>query len=262
MNVRRVTSTLWTGADLLDLVAPRDCVACASPGRVLCRPCEGALASAVGWTDQKRVEVPVAVGGPFTGVLGEVVRSYKDGSRSLVSPLARVLLPALRYAAEQAERDRSSGDGSDDRVVSIVSIPASRRADWARGEDILTRVVTRAVGALRREGWRVRQRSLLTPGRVVADQRGLSAQQRRVNIVGSLQLDPREVQRWVGAGRSSIVVVDDVLTTGATLREAVRVLGQVMDKQIISGAVIAATTPRQGERPAAGEFPRRVDERP
>lgn len=237
------------GADLLDLVAPRDCVACASPGRVLCGPCEAVLADAVGWTDGERVGVPVSVGGPFAGVLGEVIRAYKDGARSMAGPLARVLLPALRDAVERAERGRSSTHRAE---VSIVSIPASRRAGWVRGEDILARVVARAVVALRREGWQVVQRPLLAPGRAVADQRGLSAQRRRVNVAGSLRLDTREVQRWVGEGRPSIVVVDDVLTTGATLREAMGVLGRAMDRvtdvmgrEILGGAVIAATTPRQ-----------------
>ncbi len=250
MNLGKLSATRTMGADLLDLVAPRDCVACASPGRVLCGRCGAALAASAGWTDRERVAVPVSVGGPFSGVLGEVIRAYKSGARSLAGPLAGVLLPALRDAVERAERGRSSAQRAE---VSIVSIPASRRAGWVRGEDILTRVVTRSVGALRREGWRVRQRPLLAPGRAVADQRGLSAQRRRVNVAGSLQLDVREVQRWVGEGRPPIVVVDDVLTTGATLREAMGVLGRamdratdVMDREILGSAVIAATTPRQG----------------
>lgn len=240
-------------ADLLDVVAPRDCVSCQRPGRILCPECRGVFAGLAPWTDSERVGVPVSVGGAFSGVLGDALRAYKadrNGVRGLAQPLTEVFLPAVRQAVSRAAG--SDGRGlRRTRQVAIVSIPASRRAHWVRGEDILGRVVAGVADELNREGWPVRRWSLLEPGRAVADQRGLSAQRRRVNVTGSMRVAPRELLRWSRAGQGGVVIVDDVLTTGATLREAVRVLGGAGVGTVAAGAVIAATTSHRSpdERP-------------
>ena len=80
-----------------------------------------------------------------------------------------------------------------------------------------------AAGRLRREGLPVpvRVAPVLRLRRRVQDQSVLSVAERRANLAQAL-----EVPSWAAAGVAgrTCVVVDDVLTTGATLAEAVRAL--------------------------------------
>ena len=58
----------------------------------------------------------------------------------------------------------------------------------------------------------------------VADQAGLDAAGGRANLAGSMSCPPSALRRLAGQRRARFVVCDDVLTTGATAREAQRAL--------------------------------------
>jgi predicted amidophosphoribosyltransferase len=77
--------------------------------------------------------------------------------------------------------------------------------------------------------------------RRVADQAGLTAADRATNLSGALRV--RQDLRGL-----RVVVVDDVITTGATLAEAARAL-RAAGAEVPAAAVIAAT-----ERHAGGPF--------
>ncbi|KIF72634.1 phosphoribosyltransferase, partial [Streptomyces sp. AcH 505] len=78
--------------------------------------------------------------------------------------------------------------------------------------------------------------------RVVADQAGLGARQRQANLSGALEVAVGGA-RLLESGRA--VLVDDVMTTGASLAEAARALHSAIRPGIpgfgqVSAAVIAA----------------------
>jgi predicted amidophosphoribosyltransferase len=71
---------------------------------------------------------------------------------------------------------------------------------------------------------------------VVADQSGLGASRRAENLAGSLRAVPSRTSR--------VVVVDDLVTTGATLVEATRALG-AGGHDVVGAAVLGATARRK-----------------
>jgi predicted amidophosphoribosyltransferase len=94
--------------------------------------------------------------------------------------------------------------------------------------------------------------SLLERGRETQSQTGLSAEQRRANVRGAF----RVVQPTTIRGRD-ILLVDDVFTTGTTVRECARVLRRAGAARVLVATVARALKPATtvAELPAA-EQPR------
>jgi predicted amidophosphoribosyltransferase len=93
---------------------------------------------------------------------------------------------------------------------------------------------------LRRAGVPVRVVPVLRGARGLADQAGLDAAARAANLAGALRL-VHGGERLV-AGRA-VVVVDDVVTTGATLAECGRCL-RAAGAVVVGAATVAATSRR------------------
>lgn len=220
--------------DLVDLVLPRDCAGCAAPGRTLCRACARALTGAPRWhrpTPAPPGLPPLSAAAAYDGVVRRVLLAHKeDGRTALAAPLGHALAGAAQV----------HGPG-----VVLVPVPSARATVRARGHDHARRI---AVAAGRRLG--APSSALLVPVRVVADQSGLDAASRADNLAGALR-----------ARRSlhgiDVVVVDDVVTTGATLTEAARAL--TAGGARVRGAAVVAATARRAP-PGAGPLSRPTGE--
>jgi predicted amidophosphoribosyltransferase len=107
-----------------------------------------------------------------------------------------------------------------------------------------------AARALRATGRTVAVARLLRPRAGLADQAGLTADQRHANLAGSMASPARAVRR-LRLPRAHVVVCDDVLTTGATAREAQRAL-EVAGVPVLAVAAVAATVRRSVPGPRPG----------
>jgi predicted amidophosphoribosyltransferase len=110
----------------------------------------------------------------------------------------------------------------------LVPVPSSRRSVRVRGHDPMLRVARVTAAVLRREGGSVQVLPVLRHRRRVADQSGLDTAARQANLAGSLHVPGGLISSF---REGSLVVVDDVVTTGATLCEAARALGDARASQ-------------------------------
>ncbi|MEU8978235.1 ComF family protein [Streptomyces sp. NPDC048309] len=123
--------------------------------------------------------------------------------------------PANRFRA--GPRDVG---GAGPGPVLLVPVPSSRRAVRARGHDPARRIALAAAGELRRTGTPARVLCVLRQRRAVADQSGLNSRQRLENLAGALEVVTGGARLLAEGGR--VVLVDDLMTTGASLTEASR----------------------------------------
>lgn len=98
----------------------------------------------------------------------------------------------------------------------------------------MQRIARSAARQLSRAAGPVRVLPVLRQRRPVADQSGLTARQRSANLAGALEALPGSGEVLAG-GQS--VLVDDVMTTGATLVEAMRAVGAA-GAEVTGAAVI------------------------
>ena len=206
--------------DALAVVAPTECSGCGAPDRGLCIDCRAELAPVTTSVDLSGIPVWAAL--DYGSVPRSVLVAFKDGGRTDAAP---VLARALRAAIASALRDCRGGDPG----IRIATIPSTRAAFRRRGYRPVELLLARSG---------LRSERVLRPVRRAADQASLGAAERALNRAGSLRCLPS------AAGRTYLLV-DDILTTGSTLREAARALRRA-GASVVGAAVVARTERRDG----------------
>ncbi|GAB7033173.1 phosphoribosyltransferase family protein [Streptomyces sp. NPDC021749] len=245
--------------ELAGLVLPVDCAGCGRPRTELCGRCRRALGR--DGRGARRVRPRPAppglpgvwAGAPYADEVRAVLLAHKErGALRLAGPLGRVLAGAVRGLWRGNE-------------LLLVPVPSARRSVAGRGHDPVRRIALAAARELRRPGAAARRTGVATSGagvgegagapprahvlpahvlpalqqlRLVADQAGLSAPERLANLAGALGVRAGAERLLSG---QPVVLVDDLVTTGATLAEAARAVAAAGGR-VIGAAVVAAPT--------------------
>ncbi|MGY0006855.1 ComF family protein [Micromonospora sp. I033] len=222
---------LWS--DLTDLVLPAGCAGCGErvPGlrQGFCPRCVSeleTLAPAPTRPDPAPAGLPPCVAlGPYGGALRNGLLAYKErGRHGLARPLGALLAEVVAAAVGPPG------------PVTLVAVPDTARAARARYGDHLDRLTRHAAARLRAAGWPVRVlrplRALPRPDSVALDSAGRAAA-----AEAAFRL------RRAGGAAGPVVLLDDIVTTGATLAAVSRILHDAgMTPKV--AAVLAATQKR------------------
>jgi predicted amidophosphoribosyltransferase len=240
---------------LLDLFLGSTCAVCGLAGRALCEGCSRALPqrAATCWPSPTPPGLahPVATG-EYDGPLKLLVNAHKEQHRfALAGPLGDLLATSVLVHTGPPPAGGASSTGPTGPEVLLVPVPSRAAVVRRRGHDPLLRVARRAAARLRGLGIQTAVAGLLRSVRAAEDQAGLGAAARATNLAGSMTCPASRARRSDPRHRSPpplVVVVDDVITTGATVREAQRAL-EAAGVEVAGIAAVAATR-RTTARPA------------
>lgn len=212
---------------LLDLFFPPKCAFCERVGvHGMCGKCEKAL---------PRMETALREGAGFgscavplkyEGVVREALLRFKfHGARSAAEGLGMLL---ARCAAEEL------GGAFDVVTWAPVSDKRFRKRGYDQSE-LLAREAAKQ--------WDTEPVRLLRKHRDTPPQSGLGADERRGNVIGVYEAANVEAIK-----NARILLIDDIVTTGSTLSECVRVLKDAGAQSVVCACVASATTQTHCER--------------
>ncbi|ROZ62618.1 ComF family protein [Kocuria soli] len=264
-----VTGVIATG---LEPVLPVECVVCREPGAALCRSCRRLLHRST--AHPARVEhyarhadgLPIVAAGTYEHELATCLLAMKQAGRTdLLPELGPVLLRAVRAAlGTPGPVDDTAGP----RRVDLVPIPTSARALRRRwfdpvgellsagrpgvnlppGTSVTPWLVHRSRdpdGAIRE----LAQRLHLGPRAEAGAQKARSADARvRSGAQNFRVATGRRLPSGRRAQPGAVVLIDDVVTTGATLSRACRTLRDA-GAEVLGAVVLAAAHTPTGNMP-------------
>ena len=188
-------------ASLRELIFPVRCLGCDQLGISICSQCRKFWHPRIikTWSHSKE-KFPIYSSIPYSPIAGKVLLSAKENSLELADNLlSTALLHSLRGAQSQHQIDF------------LVPIPSRKSVARKRGRQFIS-VLSKRIG----ESENLPTEEILTHTRKVRDQSNLDAKDRAAN------LDKALISLRFLSGKA--VLIDDLVTTGATLHEAARAL--------------------------------------
>jgi len=227
--------TMNSFAAVLDMVLPSHCAGCdrsddAQPRvRGLCADCVTTVRQEAPLEWNLSREVRAFAAATYDGVVRAILLNYKEHGRLC---LRRELGGCLAVSVLAAARSNTGHD------LLLVPAPSAVAAQRERGHDPVGTLARTVVSQLRAVGLQIGVVAALRQERAVADQSGLDVVARQANLAGALAVTNAAKVR----GRR-VVIVDDIVTTGATALEAARALTAA--GAVVEAVACVAATPRR-----------------
>ena len=191
---------MQTFTELSHLVFPTRCYGCNSLGISICTDCRREWIPHYYKTHINLLSVHSAI--MYTPTASKIILAAKENGLQGADDL---LIAAIVHVLSKARLDRG--------YFTLVPVPSSKRSQRRRGRSFivdLTKAISKHTG--------IAVNDCLQVSRRVSDQSGLTRIQRSSNMHGAFSVKAGAILR------GDAIVIDDVVTTGATLREAARAL--------------------------------------
>lgn len=221
-----------------DLVIPRGCAGCDKPDHVLCGECATLMGGCVSFPMPGTISGEGSACGVYRGPVRRAVLQWKDhGDEECDGPFARMLANTL---ADTHVLDLSVG-----RSVTLVPAPSTSRSMRERGRWHMRQLAMRTVAQLKRDGY---GDITVVPLLSVRGASGKSVQtsgaaQRSQRLDGHITVAD---DAGSSGRRNPVVVVDDIVTSGATMRHCVDALRKA-GYEVLTAVALAYTPLRDDD---------------
>ncbi|CAB4699961.1 unannotated protein [freshwater metagenome] len=186
--------------ELSQLIFPVRCFGCNRLGLSICSQCRSDWQPQYFLSHFANLRVHSAV--LYSPTASKIILAAKENG---LKEADKLIIEAIQGVLAQANFAN--------RTIELIPIPSSPSARRRRGRSFMVDITAQIA---QRSGFRLTDVLELT--RRVSDQSGLHAKARAANMEGAFALKPHAYPR------GDLVLIDDVVTTGATLREAARAL--------------------------------------
>ena len=205
--------------ELLNFFLPTPCISCEIPGSPFCLKCQASFSTRP--EPSNRLDIQGFAFCEYGELSAKIINAIKEsGQTSLIGPVAGLM-------AKDWPKEFSK--------PTLIPIPSSSKNYRKRGYQHILKLTA----ALEKRIPEAKSVSLLRSVRDREDQASLTPADRLTNLQGAFSVDLRGFK----PGESPIVLVDDVITSGATVQAAQRTLEEA--GVIVAGfCVFAETRPR------------------
>jgi predicted amidophosphoribosyltransferase len=206
---------------LKDLLFPRFCISCEKYGDFICLKCEAI------WLAKPRKTKVEGIDHYFIEDYNEyssrVILAAKEiGNKLAIKLLANAIARSIKFAVLEQNFNGQ---------IILVSIPSQKNVIRNRGRDHISDLTSQVINGLSGMGYNAKYVPMLSLAKKSKDQSTLNSHERLVNMQNAFTVNNSL------NSQDGIFLIDDVITTGASIREGVRAVGEA--KITVNGIITA-----------------------
>ena len=206
---------------LKELIYPNICLCCGKTGTKICRNCSKYWL--VNPTKSKVMNNYLFFVTTYNETTSPVILAAKEsGNREAVKLIARSITSSIGFAILNLGIDQP---------INLVTIPSQLSAIRRRGRDHINDLVQEVIIQLNQRNIEAIYLPILKPIKKIKDQSDLNGLQRKENMSHAFMVKSSPISQ------SAVILIDDLVTTGASIQEGVRALAEA---KITIDAVVTA----------------------
>ena len=211
---------------LKDLIYPRFCIGCQKYGDFICLKCKAS------WFVKPRKTKIVGIDHYFVEDYNEysariILASKESGNKIAINLLANAVAKSINFAVLEKKFGAQ---------INLVSIPSQKNIIRSRGRDHISDLISQVIVALSGMGFTAKYLPILSLAKKSKDQSTLNSGERLVNMQNAFIVNNSL------NSQDGIFLIDDLITTGASIKEGVRALTEA--KITVNGIITACAVGR------------------
>ena len=196
---------------LLQLIYPPHCTICFATGSAFCPSCTN------NWQQDVKagqvVKIPLYFTNFYNPDSAKIILAAKENGNQIARGLlANSITKSIRKAVTDLNL---SGE------IALVSIPSSPAAIRKRGRNHIQELAIEIIKISRFHGISLINLPILKISKKIKDQSNLNKEQRLLNLSGAYLALSSE------SSFNNLIVIDDLITTGASIQEGIRALSEL-----------------------------------